>query len=189
MFSSHLFGEPLNAITSAVSIQDNEFHTKGFIATPYFYCFFSASFFVLFVVFFYRIIEFGNNSVDFVFVSSCMFFPPEFYSLKYFNIVAFKKKKTFLETVAFSLWNTVIAFGLLSTFCYTFNVQPYDVQCHSANGQHVIFFMYINIYVYIYTICLYYVTIIYIGFSFFQLNASDFRKMSVHFFCESGRCN
>lgn len=50
-------------------------------------------------------------------------------------------------------------------------------------------FFHVHKYICIYTICLYYVTIIYIGGFFFQLNASDFRNMSVHFFCESGRCN
>lgn len=72
VFSSHLFGEPLNAITSAVSIQDNEIHTKGFIATLYFYFIFLVLVF-LFVCFFTELLSLGTTALTlFLFKVACL---------------------------------------------------------------------------------------------------------------------
>lgn len=141
-------GEPQYAITSAVSIQDNEIHTKGFIATPILF------FLVLvfcFVLFFTELLSLGTTALTlFLFKVAC-FSPPEFYSLKYFNIVAFKR---FLGNCSvFTLehhqciW---IIFHLL------LHVQRSAIRCTMSFSKWstCYFFMYINIYVYIQSACI-----------------------------------
>lgn len=113
---------------------------------------------------------------------SCMFFPLEFLSLKCFNIVAFKDLG---NCSVFTLCRHH-CIGLFAIFCYMSNIQPYDVIQQMVN---MLFFfpMYINIYVYIQSACT--TSLSFISAFFSQLNSSDFRNMSVHFFCESWRCN